>query len=269
MRKILSFLLILLSVLTFSACSEPSETPDDGNKTIDVSGVTVDNITVEYDGEVHSVECKNLPEGVLPIYEGNDQTEVGEYTVIIKLIDKDRNILGQLTATIVITEPVKSDEIDLSKVVFTDRTVPYDGKSKNIIATHVPDGVTVKYEGNGKKEVGTYEVTANFFDTNGNLIGTKKATLTITEGSGSGNGDNNDLSNVIFKNTTVLYDGSSKTITATNVPSGVRVEYTGSGINVGTYTITAKFYDSNNKLLATKTATLTITKTLDVELPLV
>jgi hypothetical protein len=114
MRKILSFLLILLSVLTFSACSEPSETPDDGNKTIDVSGVTVDNITVEYDGEVHSVECKNLPEGVLPIYEGNDQTEVGQYTVIIKLIDKDRNILGQLTATIVITEPLKSDEIDLS-----------------------------------------------------------------------------------------------------------------------------------------------------------
>ena len=78
------------------------------------------------------------------------------------------------------------------------------------------------------------------------------------------------LENIVFSDTTFNYDGTAKSITALNVPANIRVEYEGNEqINEGIYTVTAKFYDENNELVLEKTATLKITKTVDVILPLV
>ena len=73
-----------------------------------------------------------------------------------------------------------------------------------------------------------------------------------------------DTSVVVFNNLTVNYDGTVKSITATNLPTGITVNYTNNNqTNAGTYTVTATFvYDNDNctVTVASKTATLTINK---------
>ena len=92
----------------------------------------------------------------------------------------------------------------------------------------------------------------------------------LLSGNGDGGGDGTgvttaDLEGVVFEDNTVTYDGSEKSLFATNVPEGVRVVYEGNGkINAGEYTVTAKFY-YGEELLLEKSATLTIKKaTLDM-----
>lgn len=69
-----------------------------------------------------------------------------------------------------------------------------------------------------------------------------------------------DISNIVFENQTVTYDGKSHSITATNVPSGVTVTYEGNEkTEVGTYVVKAKFgVNGNFNLIPEKTATLKI-----------
>ena len=158
------------------------------------------------------------------------------------------------------TEPSPSQKkvYDMSKVVFADLTVTYDGLPHSITATNLPEGVTATYENNNKTEVGTYIVTAHFTGDSKNyeLISDKTATLTITKAT-------YDMSSVVFNDLTVTYDGQPYSITASNLPEGVQVTYQGnSQVNAGTYTITAHFMgDSvNYNPIPDKTATLTINK---------
>ena len=54
--------------------------------------------------------------------------------------------------------------------------------------------------------------------------------------------DEVDMSGVKFAAKTVTYNGKAQSITATGVPAGVQVAYTGNGkVNAGTYTVTATF----------------------------
>jgi len=70
---------------------------------------------------------------------------------------------------------------DMSKVVFKDKSVTYNGKNQTITATGLPAGVKVTYKNNKKKAVGKYTATAVFTgDTaNYNAIPNKTAVLTI------------------------------------------------------------------------------------------
>ena len=80
-------------------------------------------------------------------------------------------------------------------------------------------------------------------------------------GSGDNAGDTPpDLGSVVFEDTAVTYDGSEKSIFATNVPDGVSVSYGGNGnINAGEYTVKASFY-YGEELLLEKSVTLTVSK---------
>ena len=79
-------------------------------------------------------------------------------------------------------------------------------------------------------------------------------------GSGKNGVTADDLENVVFEDNTFIYDGSEKSIFATNVPEGVSVVYEGNGkINAGEYTVKAKFY-YDEKLLLEKSVTLTVSK---------
>jgi len=75
-------------------------------------------------------------------------------------------------------------------------------------------------------------------------------------------GENVDISGVIFDSKTVTYDGTEKNIFAQNLPSGVTAQYVGNGkINAGKYTVTAKLYLNGEYIEgADKTATLTVNK---------
>lgn len=71
---------------------------------------------------------------------------------------------------------------DMSRVVFDNLTVKYDGQEHFIFATNLPEGVSATYEGNGEINAGIYTITAHFIgdSVNYNSIPDKNAILTIT-----------------------------------------------------------------------------------------
>ena len=77
---------------------------------ISLEGIAFEDLTVEYDGDVHSVRVTGtLPAGVSVQYENNAKVDVGEYTVKAKFIVGDNYLpLDDMTATLRITEPTSS-----------------------------------------------------------------------------------------------------------------------------------------------------------------
>ena len=69
-----------------------------------------------------------------------------------------------------------------------------------------------------------------------------------------------DFSNVKFESITVTYDGLTHSILVENLPEGVSVAYSGYNVSdVGTHTVTAKFYKDNVRIHE-MIATITIEK---------
>ena len=76
-----------------------------------------------------------------------------------------------------------------------------------------------------------------------------------------------DVTTISFVNINVSYTGEAHSVYATNIPTGVNVVYEGNGVvEVGTYTVTAKFYTNDSILLGELTAVITISS-YDVVLP--
>ena len=223
--------------------------------TYDMTGVVFKDKSVNYTGEVYSLEATNLPNGVTVDYENNNQTQAGEYTVtaIFKGDSQNYNAIPNMTATL------KINASDLTGISFNDGEFTYDGTKKSIYITgELPEGVTVDYTNNEQINANSYTVTATFTCTNGNYTNLPELTATLTIKKAV-----YDMSAVVFKDKTVTYDGQAHSIEATNLPNGVTAEYTGDKqINAGEYEIMATFTgDSQNyELIASKTATLTIKK---------
>ena len=73
----------------------------------------------------------------------------------------------------------------MDEFVFDDMSYMYDGNSHKVMIEGVlPYGVTVQYENNERKELGTQEATAKFYGDNNVLIMEKKAKINITENIG-------------------------------------------------------------------------------------
>ena len=221
----------------------------------DMSRVVFAYKSVAYDGNAHSLEATNLPDGVTVTYIGNNQTNVGTYTVLAVFSGDSANYnpIANMTATLTINKA----SYDMSRVVFADKSVAYDGNAHSLEATNLPDGVTVTYIGNNQTNVGTYTVLAVFSgdSANYNPIANMTATLTVTQ---------NAVQGVTFDSRTVTYDGAAHSLTIEgNLPHGIAVVYEGnSQTNAGTYTVTAKFVGSNPNFeqLPDMSATLTIEK---------
>ncbi len=221
----------------------------------DMSQVVFADKSVAYDGNAHSLEATNLPDGVTVTYIGNNQTNVGTYTVLAIFSGDSANYnpIANMTATLTINKA----SYDMSQVVFADKSVAYDGNAHSLEATNLPDGVTVTYIGNNQTNVGTYTVLAIFSgdSANYNPIANMTATLTITQ---------NAVQGVTFDSRTVTYDGAAHSLAIEgNLPQGIAVVYEGnSQTNAGTYTVTAKFVGSNPNFeqLPDMAATLTIEK---------
>ncbi|MCR5461827.1 MAG: InlB B-repeat-containing protein [bacterium] len=214
------------------------------------------NKTVKYNGsEQGIVIVGDLPEGVTVRYTGY-ATNAGKYTITATFNHSNPNYneINNITAELTIEKA----DYELN-VEFNDNTVTYNGEIQRLeITGTLPEGVTVVYENNNNKNVGTYTVTAIF---SGDLINHNKiesitAILTIEKA-------NYDLSNISFEDTSKVYNGLTQTITIEgNLPDTLAVSYTGGGVNVGTYQVTAAFTnsDSNYNDVESITRTLTITK---------
>lgn len=221
------------------------------NRTFD--GLTFADKTVTYNGSAQSIEVTNLPQGATVTYSpSNTFTNAGVYTVTATVSAPNFD-----TVTLSATLTINKASYDMSKVVFADKSVAYDGNAHSLEATNLPDGVTVTYIGNNQTNVGTYTVLAVFSgdSVNYNPIANMTATLTVTQ---------NKVQGVTFDSHTVTYDGAAHSLAIEgNLPHGIAVVYEGnSQTNAGTYTVTAKFVGSNPNFeqLPDMTATLTIEK---------
>ena len=151
------------------------------------------------------------------------------------------------------TPTVTTKNINNTIVTLSTTAVTYNGKLQT-------PSVTVK-DGNTTLKNGT-DYTVSY--ANNKNAGT--ATVTITgKGKYTGaiaknfkiNKANYDMSKVKFPNVTVTYDGKAHLITATGLPTGVKVTYTNNGKTVaGTYKVTAKFTGdaTNYNIISDKTA---------------
>ena len=221
------------------------------NRTFD--GLTFVDKTVTYNGSAQSIEVANLPQGATVTYSpSNTFTNAGVYTVTATVSAPNFD-----TATLSATLTINKASYDMSRVVFADKSVAYDGNAHSLEATNLPGSVTVTYIGNNQTNVGTYTVLAVFSgdSANYNPIANMTATLTVTQ---------NKVQGVSFDSRTVTYDGAAHSLAIEgNLPQGMAVVYEGnSQTNAGTYTVTAKFVGSNPNFeqLPDMSATLTIEK---------
>ena len=133
---------------------------------------------------------------------------------------------------------------DSSGLAFPDRVYTYDGTTKGAtVAGTLPDGITVEYEGNKAVDVGTYTVTARFYQ-NGTYVEGADRTATVTIKPAT-----YDISGFSFTSKSFLYCGEPIIPKGEGeLPLGVTVEYVYDGpiLNAGTYQVVAKF-KSNSK----------------------
>lgn len=146
---------------------------------LDISNIVLENQTVTYDGKSHSITAINVPSDVTVVYEGNEKTEVGTYTVKAKFgVNGNFELIPEKAATlkIVAEETAKKNisecSIALSKNIFT-----YDGKAKKPtvkVGNLTSNDYTISYKNNVKPGVATVTVTGK-----NQYQGSLSATFTI------------------------------------------------------------------------------------------
>lgn len=183
-------------------------------KAFTIDDVVFESKTFTYTGGIFTIECSNVPDGIMVVYDGNEQSQVGQYTATAYFYDDDLNLLGEKTATITIVSAGSNEggntpahqhttcpecgkctdsdcdgekceghvaTPDISAVVFESKSFDYTGAEFSLECTNLPDGVTVNYEGNGQSSIGTHTVVAILLDANNNEIGRLEAILTINQ----------------------------------------------------------------------------------------
>ena len=233
----------------------------------DMTNFSFKDYTTVYNGSVITPAASGeLPDGVSVRYEvdgGREIKNAGTYTVTASFTvnNKNYNSISDMVATYT----VRKATYDMSAVSFSDaiRNYSADVITPSITGT-LPDGVTVRYEiegGKEIKEIGTYTVTAIFTgdSDNYNPISSMTAQYNVIE-------TEYDMSGISFAGFTKQYDGVAVTPSITGtLPEGVSVSYVIEGgeeiKNVGTYTVTAKFSVAvGNNNIPDMRATFVITK---------
>ena len=170
-------------------------TPNSGS---DDEGILLDHVTWEPAGGAAGIAAVEIPVAVPGlVYDGTAKTGVVENAAYTLVGNVATNADGYLaTATLnnkaasvwvdgttddrEIPWRIASKGIDFSGVAFSDASFTFDGDSKRLDASGMPDGVDVTYDGNDRTEVGEYTVTAWFKSTStGNLLTNMTAKLTI------------------------------------------------------------------------------------------
>jgi len=223
----------------------------------DMSQVVFADKSVAYDGNAHNLEATNLPDGVTVTYIGNNQTNVGTYTVLAVFSGDSANYnpIANMTATLTVTQN------KVQGVTFDSRTVTYDGAAHSLaIEGNLPHGIAVVYEGNSQTNAGTYTVTAKFVGSNPNYEQLPDMTATLTI-------EKRELQIEFVGEQTAAYTGYAQKpliARATNLCGSdtvaIDITYDGDVVDAGTYVATATVDSDNYKLTANNTCTFTITR---------
>lgn len=211
---------------------------------------------------------------VVLIYSNGNTKEANLNETMISEADKLNFFkMGEHSITVMYTSKITTTmKINVVRHEFDDiyrldgYTCVYDGKPHSVeVSYELPEGTSVEYPyGNTFTNAGEYNVEAII--SKAGYVSKKLSTKLIIEKAQI------DISSVKYTDKSVVYDGEIKTIEAVDVPQGVKVEYEvwnedktvrlNNAINIGTYTMVAKFgnSDENYDQTQTKEAKLTITK---------
>ena len=203
---------------------------------LNINDFSFSDLNVTYDGDFHSIFVKgNIPSNIEITYSGNNQKEVGTYTVSATIKDKNGNFSPvTITATITITLP---DEPAFS---LEDQSFTYDGQPHSLsISGDLGNDFSVRYEGNNQVNVGNYQVRAIVTDNRGIHDDMEyTATLTINKG---------DITGYELVSKSFGYDGQLHSLKLNKeLDNNLFVSYVNNEqTNVGTYTVRATISDRN------------------------
>lgn len=130
---------------------------------IDVSGVFwEDPGRLVYDGTMKEVRLSGLPASVNAEYEGNRQTDAGEYEASVRLhpVDPKNHREPSVEGT---AWSIEKAQIELDEVEWTDSTdYVYDGTVHRVIIRDLPETLEAFYDSNEAMDAGQYVATASF-----------------------------------------------------------------------------------------------------------
>ena len=221
--------------------------PED--QTPDVSGLSLNDSTVVYNGKTYSIKVGGkCPKDVTVSYTYNGKPasgaiDAGKYAVEAEIKYKNK-VLRNMKATLTILK----GNYDRDKFIFNSITVNHDGNEHSIFvdAASLQDGVRVdRYEGNGVKDIGIHTVKCYLVGDSKNYNPIEPLTAQITiKGT-------YDISEALktFGDKSVTYTGSSYSITLdeSKLPTDVTVSYTYNGkpasgaTEAGEYIVEASF----------------------------
>ena len=114
-----------------------------------------------YDGTVHRVVIKGLPEGVTPTYRNNEAADAGTYEASVTFRGADeRNYKVPSFANCEWT--VRKADFDMSSVQWNySGEFSYTGRMHEVELRGLPEGVRAVYSGNAAAATGFYEATAD------------------------------------------------------------------------------------------------------------
>ncbi|TDN87142.1 VCBS repeat protein, partial [Salegentibacter sp. 24] len=201
--------------------------------------------TFTYDGTFKNITATlNHSETELAYAPSQGYTDAGTYPVVVASAETDNYLSASKEVSLVI------ENAEITGVTFENKAFTYDGNSKSISVSALPEGATVKYANNGQTNAGTYKVTATVSQENYNdkvltadLV-IKKAEAIITADATQ----------------TFTYDGTVKNVSATLNHSETELAYapTQGYTDAGTYPVTISSEETGNYLSASKEVSLVI-----------
>ena len=175
------------------------------------TGITFNDLTVEYDGQVHTLTASGVPSFATVSYQNNSATIPGIYNATV-------TISADNYEDLVLNAQLKIVAKTITGIEFNDQEFEYDGSEHNLsISGILPAGASVSYENNGRTAVGSQEVTATISGTGYETV-VLHATLTINP---------KEITGVTFENGYFDYDGNEHSIFVSGtLPEGVTASYT-------------------------------------------
>lgn len=207
----------------------------------DMSGTSWDySGGIRYDGRMHEVILRGLPDGVKAVYSGNAATETGTYEASVELVPYNQDNYNKPVIENCKWRITKAD-FDMSSVSwdYSDAKV-YNGREQGVMLSHLPNGVTAEYSGNEATDVGEYKASAKLFPAdpdnyNTPEIGDCDWAIVPAE---------SDMSSArwTYLPGSFTFDDRKKSISLTGLPENVEVSYKdNSARSAGEYTATASF----------------------------
>jgi hypothetical protein len=204
---------------------------------VDLTGISWDyESAFVYDGSEKSVELKRLPDDSYAEYSNSKATQAGTYVASADVIsnDPDNRLASRMDNLV---WRIEKGDYDMSHVYWDyDSPFTYDGETKSVELTGVPEGIHVDYENASGFNAGVYNAHAVLEYDSDNMFAMQPADCQWKI-----NRDRFDISGVRWDyNEAFTYDGKEHGVYLEGLPEGINVEYSDNiKIDAGKYVATA------------------------------